>query len=93
VKHGDARLRRRRGIRNALWFTWLRRPALSAVMRTIGLVRRLPRDKTTLAALTDALRGVPWVLRERAVVPPHIERRYRDLDGRRRHGDAHTRVP
>jgi N-acetylglucosaminyl-diphospho-decaprenol L-rhamnosyltransferase len=76
----DAHLRRRHGIRNTLWFTWLRRPLPSAVRRTVGLVRRLPRDRVTAGGLLDAVRGAPWVLRERAVVPPHVEDGYRALE-------------
>ena len=76
----DAHLRRRHGIRNTLWFTWLRRPLPSAVRRTVRLVRRLPRDRVTAGGLLDALRGAPWVVRERAVVPPHAEDGYRALE-------------
>lgn len=76
----DPHLRRRHGIRNTLWFTWLRRPGLRAFARTLRLLRQLPRDRVSLAGLTDAVRGVPWVVRERRVVPPHLERGYRLLD-------------
>lgn len=76
----DAHLRRRHGIRNTLWFTWLRRPFGSAVRRTGRLLVRLPRDRVTVHGLLDALRGVPWVVRERRAVPPEIERGYRLLE-------------
>ncbi|MEU0315932.1 glycosyltransferase [Nocardioides sp. NPDC006273] len=69
-------LRRRHGIRNTLWFTWLRRPLRSALRRTRRLVVRLPRDRVTLLALGEALIGLPWVLRRRAVVPPEVEHGY-----------------
>jgi GT2 family glycosyltransferase len=70
----DAHLRRRHGIRNTLWFTWLRRPLRSALRRTWRLACRVPRDSVSLAAFADAARGLPWVMRERRVVPPHVER-------------------
>ncbi|WP_316043553.1 glycosyltransferase family 2 protein [Actinomadura sp. CNU-125] len=40
----EAHLRRRHGIRNTLWFTWLRRPLPAAARRTAGLLRTLPRE-------------------------------------------------
>jgi GT2 family glycosyltransferase len=88
----DARLRRRVGIRNTLWFTWLRRPTGSATRRTVQLVRRLPRDRVTALALADAVRGVPWVLRERDVVPDDVERGYRLLEEMQLHSKARRYV-
>jgi N-acetylglucosaminyl-diphospho-decaprenol L-rhamnosyltransferase len=79
-KARDAHLRRRQGIRNTLWFTWLRRPWPSALRRTVRLLRALPRDRVTVAGVLDAVRGAPWVLRERHVVPPHVEQGYRSLE-------------
>lgn len=76
----DPHGRRALGIRNALWFTWLRRPAPSALRRTAMMLRRVPRDRVTARALAAALRGLPWVLRERRVVPDHVERRLALLD-------------
>jgi N-acetylglucosaminyl-diphospho-decaprenol L-rhamnosyltransferase len=69
----DAHLRRAHGIRNTLWTTWLRRPVHPAAVRTVRLLRRLPRDGVTVRGLRMALGGAPWVLRERAVSPPHVE--------------------
>jgi N-acetylglucosaminyl-diphospho-decaprenol L-rhamnosyltransferase len=79
-KARDAHLRRRHGIRNTLWFTWLRRPWPSALRRTVRLLRTLPRDRVTVAGVLDAVRGAPWVLRERHVVPPQVEQGYRSLE-------------
>ncbi len=76
----DAHLRRRHGIRNTLWFTWLRRPPLSALRRTVALIRALPRDGVSARGVLDAVRGLPWVLRERHVVPPGVELGYRALE-------------
>jgi hypothetical protein len=63
-----------------LWFTWLRRPLPSAIIRTTRQLSRVPRDRISLYAVADALRGLPWVLRERNVVPARMERGYQLLD-------------
>ncbi|MDQ3609321.1 MAG: glycosyltransferase [Actinomycetota bacterium] len=69
----DAHGRREVGIRNTLWTTWLRRPAGPAARRTIAVLRRLPRDRVSARGVGQALAGLPWVLRERAPSPPHVE--------------------
>ncbi|HEY0561453.1 MAG TPA: glycosyltransferase [Frankiaceae bacterium] len=76
----DPHLRRRHGIRNTLWFTWLRRPLPTALRRTGFLLRTVPRDRVTALALLDAARGAAWVARERRVLPPHVEARFRALE-------------
>jgi N-acetylglucosaminyl-diphospho-decaprenol L-rhamnosyltransferase len=88
----DAHLRRRHGIRNTLWFTWLRRPAGSAALRTVRLLRRLPRDRVTAAGVVDAVRGLPWVLAERRPVPWHVEQGYRRLEDMQLDGGARSYV-
>ncbi|MGW0463817.1 glycosyltransferase family 2 protein [Streptomyces sp. NPDC003027] len=75
----DATLRRVHGLRNTLWFCWLRRPAPAALRRTLFLARTVPRDAASLRAFGLALAGLPWVLRERRVVPPDVEARLRAL--------------
>ncbi|MEU2030687.1 glycosyltransferase family 2 protein [Nocardia amamiensis] len=69
----DPTHRRRLGIRNTLWTLWLRRPARSAARRTAAVLRSAPADRTTAAAVVETLRGLPWVLRERKVLPPCVE--------------------
>lgn len=76
----DSTLRRTHGIRNTLWFTWLRRPATTALRRTLHLARTVPRDRASLRAFTEAMAGLPWVLRERRVAPPEVEARLRLLE-------------
>lgn len=73
-------LRRRQGLRNTLWFLWLRRPARSALRRTIHLVRTVPRDLVSARAFWDAVRGLRWVRSSRRVVPPAVELELRLLD-------------
>ena len=72
--------RRRHGIRNTLWFTWLRRPLPAAARRTRDVLRSLPADRTSALGVLDALGGLPWVLRERAVLPPAVEARFAVLE-------------
>lgn len=76
----DSHARRRVGIRNTLWTTWLRRPWPAALRRTGLILGRLPRDRVSLAGLADAVGGLPWVLGARRVVPAHVERRLRIMD-------------
>lgn len=80
--------RRRNGIRNTLWFTWLRRPLPAAARRTRDLVRSLPADGTSALGVLDAVAGLPWVLRERRVLPPHAEARFAALEDSQRRSRA-----
>jgi hypothetical protein len=72
--------RREIGIRNTLWTTWLRRPAVPAARRTGRMLRRFPADRTTARGVARAMAGAPWVLRERRVSPPEVERMRRLLE-------------
>ena len=76
----EATRRRQLGIRNTLWTLWLRRPVRSALRRGVEVLRSAPADRATLSAVAEALRGAPWVLRQREVVPPHVERGLRLLE-------------
>jgi N-acetylglucosaminyl-diphospho-decaprenol L-rhamnosyltransferase len=76
----DPHLRRRHGIRNTLWFTWSRRPVRSAARRTLHMLRTVPRDRVSAGGFLDAAGGLPWVLRNRRVVPAAVEEGYRRLD-------------
>jgi hypothetical protein len=76
----DCHRRRRDGIRNTLWFIWLRRPLGSATRRTWHVLRSLPRDRISAAGILAALRGAGWVIRERRTVPPSVERRFLALE-------------
>jgi GT2 family glycosyltransferase len=88
----DSHRRRRDGIRNTLWTTWLRRPVRPALRRTAHLLRTLPRDRVTAQGLWAAARGVPWVLRERRVLPPHAEARFAALEHAQRTSNARRYV-
>jgi GT2 family glycosyltransferase len=69
----DPTARRVVGIRNTLWFTWLRRPLRPALRRTAHLLRTVPRDAASARAVAAAVRGLPWVLGERRPVSPSVE--------------------
>ncbi|SFF76201.1 Glycosyltransferase, GT2 family [Blastococcus tunisiensis] len=88
----DPHRRRRDGIRNTLWTTWLRRPLRPALRRTVHLLRTVPRDRVTARGLLDAARGLPWVLRERRVLPPHAEARFAALEDAQRSSPARRYV-
>ncbi len=76
----DPHLRRRQGLRNHMWFLWLRRPTHIALARTAAVLRRAPHDRHTLGAGLEALAGLPWVLHRRRVLAPPVEAEQRLLD-------------
>ncbi|MGY1722845.1 glycosyltransferase family 2 protein [Blastococcus sp. SYSU DS0533] len=88
----DPHKRRADGIRNTLWTTWLRRPFRPALRRTLHLLRTVPRDRVTAVGLARAVRGLPWVLRERRVLPPHAEARFAALEEAQRNSTARRYV-
>jgi GT2 family glycosyltransferase len=88
----ESHRRRRDGIRNTLWTTWLRRPLRPALRRTLHLLGTLPRDRVTAQGLAAAARGLPWVLRARRVLPPHAEARFAALDEVQRRSPARKYV-
>lgn len=88
----DPTLRRAHGIRNTLWSTWLRRPARPALRRTAHLARTVPRDTVSPRVFAEAAAALPWVLRERRVLPPEAESRLRPLDAARRRSTARRYV-
>jgi GT2 family glycosyltransferase len=88
----DATRRRREGLRNTLWFIWLRRPLRPALRRTAFLAGTVPRDRTSMLAAWDALRGLPWLLRDRRPRPPRVEMRLAGLDETQRRSTARRYV-
>ena len=88
----DAHRRRRDGIRNTLWFTWLRRPVRPMLRRTADVLRGLPRDRVSAAGVLHALAGLGWVVRERRPLPEHAERRFRALETAQRTSTARRYV-
>ena len=88
----DPTERRVDGLRNTLWFCWLRRPLPAAARRTWRLARTVPRDRHSLRAFARALAGLPWVLRDRRVPPADVELRLRALESAQRHSTARRYV-
>lgn len=76
----DPRARRRQLARNGLWEAWLRRPWAYGVRKSLRTARRGLADRDQWRGLVDALAGAPAILRDRAVVPPHVERWLRTLE-------------
>jgi GT2 family glycosyltransferase len=68
----------RRQLRNDLWSAWLRRPAGAALRESADLVRRCP-PRQAGPGLLAALRGAPWVVRERRPAPASVERDLRAI--------------
>lgn len=69
----DAEERLRLGIRNTLWFTWLRRPLPSALRRSGALLRRFPHSPVTIRGVFAAVAGAGLVRSGRRVVPAVVE--------------------
>jgi GT2 family glycosyltransferase len=76
----DAPRRQVQSLRNALWTAWLRRAAPDAWRRSRAVLARSTERREQVAAVAAALRELPWVLRHRRPVPPHIEDALRRLD-------------
>ena len=67
--------------RNALWSAWLRLSARAAARRTWETVVRLRSDRAVRAGVLAALRGVPWILRERRPLARSVEADFELLPG------------
>jgi GT2 family glycosyltransferase len=67
-----------RELRNRLWSAWLRRPLAPAARRTMELV--VDGNGHGVPALVAAMRGLPWLLRERRVIPDDVEQGLRLLE-------------
>lgn len=76
------------GIRNALWFSWRRRPLRPALRRTLRLARSVPRTRDSARGFALALAALPWVLRTRRVAPPDVEAGLRLLDAQQMRSEA-----
>jgi GT2 family glycosyltransferase len=88
----DSTARRVTGLRNTLWFTWLRRPLGPAVRRTGHLVRTVPHDLASVRAFGQAAAGLPWVLKHRRPVSADLELRLSALEQARRSSRARRYV-
>lgn len=76
----DSAGRSRISARNALWIAWLRRPTGAAWLATRRWWAESRRNRVAMRNAVDALRGLPWVWRERRVVPARVETALQTLD-------------
>jgi GT2 family glycosyltransferase len=70
----DSDLRRALLARNALWFSWLRRPARSALKTTASVLGQAFADRAVLRGALSAVGGLAWIAHHRHVVPDEVER-------------------
>lgn len=71
------------GLRNTLWNAWLHRRFFSALRWTAFTLADRPKNRDWVDGLTMAVRGLPWVLRERQPVTRELDDQLRILDRRR----------
>jgi GT2 family glycosyltransferase len=65
----DSALRRRLLRRNALWLAWLRLPAGMMLADTLRACQAALHNRDDALAMLAALRGLPWALARRKVIP------------------------
>jgi GT2 family glycosyltransferase len=70
-------------VRNDLWSAWLRRPARALPAATLHALADGGAGWQTLRGAGAALRGLPWVVRERRPHPREVEAAMRRLERRR----------
>jgi GT2 family glycosyltransferase len=75
--------RRRVQQRNQLLTSWMRRPGRFCLTELAEAVAAAPRDRDTLPALAGAVRRLPQAIARRQVLPDHVERQARTLEGTR----------
>jgi GT2 family glycosyltransferase len=75
----DPAFRRALLARNALWFSWLRRPLGSALRATAHVLGQAYSDPAVLRGALSALGGVAWIARNRQVVPEEVEQALRSV--------------
>jgi GT2 family glycosyltransferase len=68
----DSALRRRLLRRNALWLAWLRLPVGMMLTDTLRAFRAALHSREVALAVLAALRGLPWALARRRVIPPQL---------------------
>lgn len=71
------------GLRNTLWNAWLHRRAVNAVRWTVFTLADRPKNRDWLRGVGMAIRGLPWVIRERVPMSPELDTAVEVLDRRR----------
>lgn len=72
-------VRRRLTLRNRLWTALLRYSARNAWRTLFRYVHEAARDRIARDALIEAMRGLPWIVRERRPIPRELEKRALEL--------------
>lgn len=67
--------------RNRLWLAWLRLPLPLAWHETRKLLRETRHDRRLARTLAAVLRGAPWVIGARRVVPPPVAAMFARVHG------------
>jgi GT2 family glycosyltransferase len=71
--------RRATTTRNHLWVAWMRYPMPRAVRETARVAWAAWSDPSIRSGLVAALRGLPWALSRRRMVPTEVQRRLRQV--------------
>lgn len=69
----DKTRRRQLAVRNHLWSVWLRRSRASLLSETTPLLTRAVTDGTVRQGVLEALRGLPWIIKERKPLSAALE--------------------
>lgn len=75
----DPQSRRKLLARNAIWVAWMRLPWRAALRQTLKSLGVAHRRNLLLATAIDALRGLPWALKNRHVIPLDVALMYRQI--------------
>jgi GT2 family glycosyltransferase len=68
----DAGTRRHLLLRNMLYLAWLRLPLKTALRESFVVLCRAARERVLLDVMREILRALPWLVRERRVIPPAV---------------------
>lgn len=78
--------RRRLLVRNGLWVAWLRLPLVAALRATVERLAAIAHQPSVWPGATQALSGLPWIYRQRRVLPPAVEAARRQIRSDERDG-------
>lgn len=70
--------------RNAIWTAWMRRPAAVAVRHTLARLSAPDLRGQRWRTAVETVRGLPWALRQRRLLPPQVENLRRRIEAAER---------
>jgi len=79
-RNRDPQRRQVTAVRNALWTAWLRRSPSYALRLTLRQLLAARSDRDVLLGMAEALRGIPWVVRQRVAIPIQLEQQLLRLE-------------